>query len=294
MRRGKSLDSLKSFFICVSAVWGQSPVFHHRDGLQPDPSIVFLPGCPRELESLITVTSLFIDMARNTPFLTPDPQKETFSLTLYGRYNWAQRGWRGTTNQPPTISCHILFNWVRTVLCLQACMLSHFSPARLWDPMDCSPLRLCPWTSPGKNTGVGCYALPHGMVPRTALYSLPKCLLQIAGQWDSGINQGDLMMFRLSLYYSENCSADRVTACPLSGENVFRRWLVREAGFLLAVQHCWLLVYTLSGGRGQLFSLVLAAVNGSRGPCFTCLLTPGEQERTHFVFPKERGAFQQG
>ena len=87
MRRGKSLDSLKSFFICVSAVWGQSPVFHHREGLQPDPSIVFLPGCPRELESLITVTSLFIDMARNTPFLTPDPQKETFSLTLYGRYN---------------------------------------------------------------------------------------------------------------------------------------------------------------------------------------------------------------
>ena len=48
------------------------------------------------------------------------------------------------------------------------------------------------------------------------------------------------------------------------------------------------------GGRGQLFSLVFAAVNGSRGPCFTCLLTPGEQERTHFVFPKERGAFQQG
>ena len=79
MRRGKSLDSLKSFFICVSAVWGQSPVFHHREWLQPDPSIVFLPGCPGELESLMTVTSLFIDMARNTPFLTPDPQKEMFS-----------------------------------------------------------------------------------------------------------------------------------------------------------------------------------------------------------------------
>ena len=30
----------------------------------------------------------------------------------------------------------------------------------LCDPIDCSPpRRLCPWDSPGKNTGVGCHAL---------------------------------------------------------------------------------------------------------------------------------------
>ena len=30
----------------------------------------------------------------------------------------------------------------------------------LCDPMDSSPPRLlCPWDSPGKNTGVGCHAL---------------------------------------------------------------------------------------------------------------------------------------
>ena len=30
-------------------------------------------------------------------------------------------------------------------------------------PMDCSPTRLlCPWDSPGKNTGVGCHALRRG------------------------------------------------------------------------------------------------------------------------------------
>ena len=27
------------------------------------------------------------------------------------------------------------------------------------DPMDCSPPILCPWDSPGKNTGVGCHFL---------------------------------------------------------------------------------------------------------------------------------------
>ena len=33
-------------------------------------------------------------------------------------------------------------------------------------PMDCSPTRLlCPWDSPGKNTGVGCCALLHGIFP---------------------------------------------------------------------------------------------------------------------------------
>ena len=36
----------------------------------------------------------------------------------------------------------------------------------LCDPMDCSPPRpLCPWDSPGKNTGVGCHALLQGDLP---------------------------------------------------------------------------------------------------------------------------------
>ena len=35
----------------------------------------------------------------------------------------------------------------------------------LCDPMDCSPSPrlLCPWGSPGKNTGVGCHALLQGI-----------------------------------------------------------------------------------------------------------------------------------
>ena len=36
----------------------------------------------------------------------------------------------------------------------------------LCDPMDCSPTRLlCPWDSPGRNTGVGCHALLQGIFP---------------------------------------------------------------------------------------------------------------------------------
>ena len=34
------------------------------------------------------------------------------------------------------------------------------------NPMDCSPPGfLCPWDSPGKNTGVGCHALLQGDLP---------------------------------------------------------------------------------------------------------------------------------
>ena len=40
-------------------------------------------------------------------------------------------------------------------------LLSHFSHVRLCNPTDGSqPTRLlCPWDSPGKNTGVGCHFL---------------------------------------------------------------------------------------------------------------------------------------
>ena len=50
-------------------------------------------------------------------------------------------------------------------------VLSCLSPVQLCDPMDCSlpvcPLQslLCPWDSPGKNTGVGCHALLQGIFP---------------------------------------------------------------------------------------------------------------------------------
>ena len=34
------------------------------------------------------------------------------------------------------------------------------------DPMDCSPPGFfCPWDSPGKSTGMGCYSLLQGIFP---------------------------------------------------------------------------------------------------------------------------------
>ena len=46
---------------------------------------------------------------------------------------------------------------------LCACMLSHFSRVRLFATLWTVACRLlCPWDSPGKNTGVGCHALLQG------------------------------------------------------------------------------------------------------------------------------------
>ena len=53
--------------------------------------------------------------------------------------------------------------------------LSH---VQLCDPMDCSPLGFSVHEdSPGKNTGVGCYALLQGIFPSQGLNLGPLCLL---------------------------------------------------------------------------------------------------------------------
>ena len=45
------------------------------------------------------------------------------------------------------------------------------------DPVDCRPSRLlCPWYSPGKNTGVGCHTLLQGIFPT---WESNLCLLRL-------------------------------------------------------------------------------------------------------------------
>ena len=65
--------------------------------------------------------------------------------------------------------CLLLFShFVLHAKSLQSCLT-------LCDPMDCSlPPLLCPWDSPGKNTGVGCHALLQGILP---IGGLKLCLL---------------------------------------------------------------------------------------------------------------------
>ena len=48
--------------------------------------------------------------------------------------------------------------------------------------MDCSPVRLlCPWESPGENTGVGCHVLLQGILPSRD----GTCLLRLL-HWQAG------------------------------------------------------------------------------------------------------------
>ena len=55
------------------------------------------------------------------------------------------------------------------------CVLSHFSHVQLLAALWTTGL-LCPWDSPGKNTAMGCSALPQGIFPTQGLnlYLLPS------------------------------------------------------------------------------------------------------------------------
>ena len=58
------------------------------------------------------------------------------------------------------------------------CVLSHFS--RVWffaTPWTVAARLLCPWDSPGKNTGVGCHVLLQWMVPNQGSNPCLLCLL---------------------------------------------------------------------------------------------------------------------
>jgi len=59
-----------------------------------------------------------------------------------------------------------------TLMVMLQCLLSQFSSVqslsrvRLFVPLWTAALQaLCPWDSPGKNTGVGCHALLQGIFP---------------------------------------------------------------------------------------------------------------------------------
>ena len=70
--------------------------------------------------------------------------------------------------------CQAAFTWSSPVEVTQMfipgalnpheCVLSHFSRVQLFAiPWIVATRLLCPWGSPGKNTGVGCRGLPQGI-----------------------------------------------------------------------------------------------------------------------------------
>ena len=70
--------------------------------------------------------------------------------------------------------------WCFSCTCIKV-LIAQSCPT-LWDPMQCSPRLLCPWNSPGKNTGAGSHYLLQGIFPTQG--------------WNSGI-----MYCRQILYY---------------------------------------------------------------------------------------------
>ena len=60
--------------------------------------------------------------------------------------------------------------------CVHVCVLNHFSSVRLFVTPWTIASFLWPWDSPGKNSGVGCYALLQGIFPTQRLnLGLPYC-----------------------------------------------------------------------------------------------------------------------
>ena len=76
-----------------------------------------------------------------------------------------------------------------TMLCYVLCLVAQSCPT-LCDPMDYTACQapLCPWASPGKNTGVGCHALfpgdpPNpGIKPRSPVWQVDSLLSEPPGK----------------------------------------------------------------------------------------------------------------
>ena len=66
---------------------------------------------------------------------------------------------------------------------VHVCVLSRFSHVPVFaTPWTVAARFLCPWDSPGKNTGVGCCALLQGIFPSQGLNPYLLCLLH----WQAG------------------------------------------------------------------------------------------------------------
>ena len=77
---------------------------------------------------------------------------------------------------------HSFSSFLSSLVPHYGCMPSCFSPS-LPNPMDSSPHRLlCPWDSPGKNTGVGCHVLLQAIFPTQG--SNPHLLYPL--HWQAG------------------------------------------------------------------------------------------------------------
>ena len=112
-----------------------------------------------------------ISFSRGSSFV---PREGTFVSCLAGGF---------FVTEPPGNTCHthVYCTYIhaythicKTYVYVCVCMLSHFSCVQLFVTYALwLAILLCPWNSPGKNTGVDCHALLQGIFPSQGLNLFP-------------------------------------------------------------------------------------------------------------------------
>ena len=107
----------------------------------------------------------------------------------------------------------------------------------LCSPMGCKPSRfLCLWDSPGKNTGVDCHALLHGIFPTQGSNPCLLCLLH----W-----QADSLPLEPPEKCKNNYTGSKYTSCVF-GQNFYDiNFTQSPLGALVIFHHCdeFVLIY---------------------------------------------------
>ena len=81
----------------------------------------------------------------------------------------------GTLTHKDTYTSCLLQHYLQQPRYVLLCLVTQSCPT-LCDPKGCSLPVLCPWDSPGKNTGVGCHAFLHGILStQRSNPGLPNC-----------------------------------------------------------------------------------------------------------------------
>jgi hypothetical protein len=106
---------------------------------------------------------------------------------------------------PSALVCVCVFVCVYTRTHTRSCFNHVWLCATLW---TVAPRLLCPWDSPGKNTGVGCHALLQRIFPTQRLNLYFLCFLC----WQAGSlplappGKPSLLLHHFNLYFHHNMS----------------------------------------------------------------------------------------
>ena len=175
------------------------------------------------LTSHLTIASLtailnFFQFTKHANSFSFSPISHS-SLFLFVYFNWnLSQASPETSHSQRSLPWHLALKSEVDTLCvcpLSTLLLPHYSVMlvaqlclTLCNPVDCSSPDYCPWNSPGKNTGVGCYFLLQGIFPtegsnpgllhcRQILYHLSHqggLIMALFNFWTLGEKSSELMI----------------------------------------------------------------------------------------------------